>query len=40
MWGDIFKEILIVIGIVIAMIVVVAIIETIIGGFFAMLTGA
>ena len=39
MWGDIFKEILIIVGIVIAMIVIVAIIETVVGGFFAMLTG-
>jgi len=38
--GDIFKELLIIIGIVIAMIVVIAIIETVIGGFFAMITGA
>lgn len=39
MWGDIFKEILIVVGLIIAMIVVVAIIETVVGGFLAMLTG-
>ena len=40
MWEDIFKEILIVVGLIIAMFVVVAIIETVVGGFLAMLIGA